>query len=173
MTQRFNKRKFIEVLHYIINKTSSSAYSNVGKTVLYKLLYFNDFNFYERTETMMTGETYSKLPHGPAPRHFNAVINEMEKMGLIETRAVNYHGMEQMKYISLVKPEPSLLTRDEIANINDTLKKYGKMNAREIETHSHKDTPWAVAEDNQNLDYELVFYRTKEMAVREYPNDDY
>ena len=166
----FNKKKFIEVLHYVISKTENSA--NVGKTVLYKLLYFNDFNYYERTEAMMTGETYAKLTHGPAPCHFNTIVKEMETAGLIQINSVPYHGKDQFKYKSLIKPEPVLLSKEEITNINDTLKRYGKMNAKEIEMHSHKDTPWVLAEEKATLDYEFVFYRTKEMAVREYPDDN-
>jgi len=43
-----NLKKFKEVLLYILNKVGSK--SNVGETVIYKLLYFIDFNFYEKSE---------------------------------------------------------------------------------------------------------------------------
>jgi hypothetical protein len=64
--------KFKRVLHYVIHKTSSI--DNVGKTVLYKILYFTDFNYYEMFEEKLTGETYLKYPFGPAPRDFDAVL---------------------------------------------------------------------------------------------------
>ena len=41
-----NLKKFKEVLLYILEKVGSK--SNVGMTVLYKLLYFIDFDYYEK-----------------------------------------------------------------------------------------------------------------------------
>ena len=41
-----NLEKFKEVLLYILDKVGSKA--NIGETVVYKLLYFIDFNFYEK-----------------------------------------------------------------------------------------------------------------------------
>jgi len=41
-----NLEKFKEVLLYILNKVGSKP--NIGETVLYKLLYFIDFDFYEK-----------------------------------------------------------------------------------------------------------------------------
>ena len=41
-----NLGKFKEVLLYILNKVGSK--SNIGETVIYKLLYFIDFDFYEK-----------------------------------------------------------------------------------------------------------------------------
>ena len=38
----------------------SAAKSNVGMTVLYKLLYFIDFDYYEKFEEQLIGATYIK-----------------------------------------------------------------------------------------------------------------
>ena len=65
----FNNEKFKQVLHYIIHQCGSLE--NVGKTVLYKILYFTDFDYYELYEEKLTGESYRKLPLGPAPVHTN------------------------------------------------------------------------------------------------------
>ncbi len=64
----FNIEKFKQVLHYIIHQCGSLE--NVGKTVLFKILYFTDFDYYELYEEKLTGEPYRKLPLGPAPVHF-------------------------------------------------------------------------------------------------------
>lgn len=45
--------KLKAVLHYIIHRCG--AYENVGKIVLFKMLYFSDFDFYELTEKSITG----------------------------------------------------------------------------------------------------------------------
>ena len=59
-----------------------------------------------------------------------------------------------------------------LKHIDDTLGRYGSMNGSQIEALSHKDLPWMASADNTDLDYELVFYRSAEMSVREYCDDD-
>lgn len=50
------------VLLYILERCAGKP--NVGETVLYKLLYFSDFNYYELYEEHLTGANYRKLPFG-------------------------------------------------------------------------------------------------------------
>ena len=54
----FDKEKFKTVLSYVINRCENKA--NAGKTLICKLLYFSDFNYYEKYETSITHETYIK-----------------------------------------------------------------------------------------------------------------
>src|SRR3990170_1823251 len=58
-----NLQKFREVLLYILNKVG--AKENIGETVIYKLLYFMDFDFYEKYEEQLIGATYQKNKYGP------------------------------------------------------------------------------------------------------------
>ena len=66
-----NINKFKNVLLYILEHCAGKP--NVGETVLYKLLYFSDFNYYELYEAHLTGVKYRKLPFGPVPqiRYYN------------------------------------------------------------------------------------------------------
>ena len=54
-----NIEKFKEVFLYILKKVGSKP--NIGQTVLYKLLYFIDFNYYEKYEEQLIGATYIKI----------------------------------------------------------------------------------------------------------------
>src|SRR3990167_2670304 len=51
-----NLAKFKEVLLYVLSQVGGKP--NVGETVLYKLLYFIDFDFYEKFEEQLIGTTY-------------------------------------------------------------------------------------------------------------------
>ena len=64
-----NLDKMEQVLHYIIHEAGHLPH--VGKTVLFELLYFCDFDYYEMYEEHLTGEHYQKLVYGPAPVHFD------------------------------------------------------------------------------------------------------
>jgi uncharacterized phage-associated protein len=165
----FNSEKFKQVVHYFIQNTSSC--DNVGKKVLFKILYFNDFNFYELFEEKLTGEIYAKLEHGPAPRHFNDIIKELKEEGKIEERKGTYYDKPQTRYISLKRPDVSCLSANELEHLDSTICRYGEMNGSQIEALSHEDMPWKAATMKKNLDYELVFYRSPDMSIREYPDD--
>ena len=157
--------KFKQYLHYIIYKTSDI--SNVGKTVIYKILYFTDFNYYELYEKKLSGETYIKFPLGPAPNDFDLVINELKKEGLVTERLI-HDVYYQKKFTSTVKPDTSKFSESELEFIDENIGKYSGFNATQISEYSHRDTPYIVAEDFEELDYELVFYREPELSVREY-----
>jgi len=161
-----NIGKFKEVLLYILNKIGSKP--NIGETVIYKLLYFIDFNYYEKYEEQLIGATYIKNHHGPTPKEFKKVINEMIKKGEIMKVESNYFQYPQTKYLPLRKPDLTKLKATEIEVIDDVLNKLGDMNASQISEYSHNDVPWLTTEDREIIEYESVFYRTPQYSVREY-----
>jgi hypothetical protein len=70
-----NIEKFKQVLLYVLNKVGAKP--NVGQTVIYKLLYFIDFDYYEKYEKQLMGLTYMKNTFGPTPMEFKSVVDEM------------------------------------------------------------------------------------------------
>ena len=42
------------------------------------------------------------------------------------------------------------------------------MNASQVSAYSHGDMPWKSAKEQEDLDYEMVFYRDELYTVREY-----
>jgi transcriptional regulator with XRE-family HTH domain len=160
--------KFKQVLLYILSKVGGKP--NVGQTVLYKLLYFIDFDYYEKFEEQLMGARYMKNTHGPSPVIFAKIISQLEDEGKIETIKSKYYKYEQTKY--LVNPnepiELSSLSGEEIEHINWELGRLSDLTATQISALSHKDTPWLVAKEKEILDYEFVFYRPEETSVREY-----
>ncbi len=166
----FKNEKFKQTLHYIIHETGSLE--NVGKTVLFKLLYFTDFNFYEMYEKKLTGESYRKIERGPAPTHFDLAVRELKEDGIIREIKKKYKGFDQQKYISLEKPDISLLSAEELEFINKNLCIYGNFNASQISEYSHQDMPYSATKDKSIIDYNLVFYRDPLFSVREYDDSD-
>ncbi len=154
---------------YILNKVGSKP--NIGETVLYKILYFIDFNFYEKYEEQFIGATYIKNHFGPTPLEFAKIIKEMEGKDL-EKVSVKYFQYPQTKYIPLRKPYLTKLKANETAEIDAVLERLSDMNAAEISEYSHNDVPWLTTEDKQRIDYEAVFYRTFPYSVRSYSEEN-
>ncbi len=161
--------KFREVLLYILNKVGAKP--NVGQTVLYKLLYFMDFDYYELYEEQLLGARYQKNHFGPTPMEFAKIVQRMERAGDLTKVENKYYERAQTKYLPRRTPDLSILSGQELALINDVLMRLSDMNAREISEYSHGDVPWLATKDGDIIDYELAFYRTPPYAQRHYTDD--
>jgi len=162
--------KFRQVLLYILKKVGGKP--NVGMTVLYKLLYFMDFDYYEKYEDQLMGLVYLKNHRGPTPLLFENLIADMVKKGDVETIKSKFYQYPQTKYLvnPEVEPDLSVLNGKEQEHIDWELRRLSDMTATQLSDLSHKDVPWVSAENGKPLDYESVFYRTSETSVREYGN---
>jgi len=164
-----NLEKFKQVLLYILEKVGGKP--NVGMTVLYKLLYFIDFNYYEKYEEQLMGLTYIKNHHGPTPKEFIKVVEQMKQSGELEEIKSKYFTYDQKKFISVVHPDLSKLNGQELALIDEVLNRLSDKSAVELSDYSHHDTPWLTAEEGNVISYETVFYRDNDHSVREYADE--
>lgn len=158
-----NVNKFKQVLLYVISKVGNRP--NIGQTALYKLLYFIDFDFYEKNQKYLIGATYIKNTHGPSPVSFAKISKELEKDGLLVEVYSKYFGYDQKKYLITTEPSVSELSAPELKHIDDELERLASKSAKELSELSHIDTPWKVAKDKQVLNYRHVFYRPDETSV--------
>lgn len=165
-----NLQKFKEVLLYILNKVGSKP--NIGETVIYKLLYFIDFDFYEKYEEQLIGATYKKNQYGPTPIQFAKIVEQMVKKGEIEKVKSDYFSYPQTKYLPRVKPDLTKFKANEIEVIDDVLNRLSDMNGSQISAYSHSDVPWVTTGDGEVIEYESVFYRTLPYSVRAYAEEN-
>ncbi len=159
--------KFKQVLLYVLARIG--ARPNIGQTALYKILYFIDFDYYEKYEEQLIGAKYIKNTYGPSPVIFAKIVEELEKEDKIERVKTKFHNYGQVKYlVNSKKLEISSLSSKELEHINWEIHRLENMTAAQITELSHLDTPWAVAGDREELKYEHVFYRPQLTSVREY-----
>lgn len=172
---KFDKGKFKQLLLYILEKCGGRP--NVGETVLYKLLYFCDFNYYELYEKSLTGMKYKRMQYGPIPDQtlFNPIIQEMRKSGMIERVSRPYvNDTIQTRYLNFTGADLSVFGPDvdNVRNVADSvIERLSGMSARQIEDHSHRDYPWQAHKDNEDIDYNSVFGRSGEFANRDYETE--
>jgi transcriptional regulator with XRE-family HTH domain len=164
-----NMAKFKEVLLYIFNQVGSK--SNMGEEVIYKLLYFIDFDFYEKYEEQLIGATYIKNKYGPMPIEFKEVLANMIKEKEIEKIKSRFYEYPLTKYLPLRKPDLTKLKANEVEMIDYVLKKLSDYNTKQIRDYSHNDVPWLIAKDQGIIEYESVFYRAAPYSIREYNED--
>jgi transcriptional regulator with XRE-family HTH domain len=158
--------KFKNVLLYILERCAGKP--NVGETVLNKLLYFSDFNYYELYEEHLTGAKYRKLPFGPVPQKLDTILNKMIDAGQLQRVKTEYHGYPQTRYLPLIKADLTALKASEKEVIDRVIDQMSDWSASYISDYSHKDLPWEVTDEGKELSYELVFYRELPYSVRVY-----
>lgn len=160
---------FKNVLLYILEKCAGKP--NVGETVLYKLLFFCDFNHYELYEEHLTGASYRKLPFGPVPQHLDALIKQMIETGQLQRIKTDYYGLQQTRYLPLVKADLTSLKASEKEVIDKVVEQMSDWSASAISNYSHQDIPWLASKEGEEIDYELVFYREAPFSVRNYDKE--
>ena len=163
-TLQVNKLK--NVLLYMLERCAGKP--NVGEAVLYKLLYFSDFNYYELYEEHLTGAAYRKLPFGPVPQKFDTIILQMIDKGQLQRVKTEYRGYPQTRYLPLVKADLTKMKASEKEVIDNVIQQMSDWSATAISNYSHNDLPWEVTDEGKEISYELAFYREMPYSVRVY-----
>lgn len=166
---RLQINKFKNVLLYILERCAGKP--NVGETVLYKLLYFSDFNYYELYEEHLTGANYRKLPFGPVPQNLDTIIAQMIDLNQIQRIKTEYHGFLQTRYLPLEKADLTVLRASEKEVIDKVIEQMSDWSASAVSNYSHKDIPWMASKDGEEINYELAFYREPPFSVRNYEEE--
>jgi len=80
-----NTKKYKESILYLCSHLNNEVR---GKKKLAKLLYFVDFDLFEKLERSLTGDTYKAFPMGPFPETMERITTEMVGDGAltIETK---------------------------------------------------------------------------------------
>ena len=161
--------KFKETLLYILERVG--ARPNIGEAVVCKVLYFIDFDYYEKFEEQLIGAKYIKNHFGPTPVAFTEIVAQMEQDGELVRATKKYFQHDQKKYLPLRSADLSKFSAQEKELIDWEIERFKDFNAAKMCDYSHKDVPWLGAKDLQVIDYEAVFSRTDEFSVRKYEDD--
>ena len=162
---------FKKVFLYIINKLWDKA--NFWKVVAYKLLYFSEFNHYEKFGESIFNIEFIKRPMGPVPEPhtFKKILEEMKRDNQIEEIKTIFQKYEQHRFISKLKDIDFYSLLEDLKPgqtqvIDDVIERLWNMNATQISEYSHHDMPYKATEKIWNkIDKDLVFYRSSVYSV--------
>ncbi len=153
-----DKKKYQQVIIYFCHALNGEVR---GKKKLAKLLYFADFDFFEKMQTAITGDVYKALPMGPFPVSLEGVSADMHKKGLLNIQTIpersGYHPTEV--YCAITKPDTSVFSKEEVQMLHRVVTKYGHLNGKQLEDLTHQEAPYVGTASQQEIPYELAFYR--------------
>ena len=153
-----NRKKYQNAILYLCRKLGGEVR---GKKKLAKLLYFADFDLYEKIQKSITGDVYRALPMGPVPVALEEITVEMAKKKMLGIKRVEeregYNATEIYK--CLIEPDLSVFDEEEKKMLDRIVVKYGHLNGKQLEELSHAEAPYVGTELRKEIPYELAFYR--------------
>ena len=156
---------FRQVILYVLDRVEGKP--DVGEAVLHKLFYFIDFDYYEKFEENLMGETYVKNGYGPTSVNLTRILRCMEEEGTIQKTEQVYHNYIQNRYLNTGRSDTDLLRARDIEHIDQVLARFSGMSPAELSEYSHNDIPWKCARYGEPIPYETVFYRDDRYSVSE------
>jgi len=153
-----HRKKYQNAVLYFCQKLKGEVR---GKKKLAKLLYFADFDLYEKIQKSITGDVYRALPMGPVPVALEEITVEMAKKKMLGIKRVEeregYNATEIYK--CLIEPDLSVFDEEEKKMLDRIVVKYGHLNGKQLEELSHAEAPYVGTELRKEIPYELAFYR--------------
>lgn len=134
----------------------------LGKLKLMKLLYFLDFDFFEKYGSSVTGDEYLRFENGPVPRMAEKVLKAMNGHDIKITRRKIAKGYNDQQLIEPLKDfNISVFSKEEILMFEEIADKWEKFSGTEMKNASHGEAPWIATKPNEVIDYNLAYYRNK------------
>ena len=154
-----SKNKYQNIILYLCQELGGEIR---GKKKLAKLLYFADFDFFEKFQKSITGDTYKAFPKGPLPSALDSVILDMSKKKSLQTESIREWGKDYAPtevYKCVAKPDMSVFDKDEKRMLDRIVKRYGNLNGEQLAELSHAEAPYTATEPYKEIPYEFTYYR--------------
>jgi len=153
-----NKEKYENAILYFLETVNNS---HLGKVKLMKLVYYLDFDHFEKYGASVTGDIYRNKAAGPVPDNADAILQEMKEKGLIDIRAEQIIDFIKYKYRPLVSCNPGVFKPSEAQMLHEVAQKWEHHSRAEIVEASHGEAPWIATRASEPIPYALAYYRGK------------
>ena len=161
---RINQKKYKNAVLFFAKKIQNGT---LGKLKLMKLLYYLDFDFFEKYGRPVTGDEYLRFENGPVPRMGEKILKEMNGKEIKITKRKVAEGYNDQQHIeALADFDVNVFEKEELLMLEEIASKWEKFTGSEMKNASHGEAPWIATKPDDVIDYNLALYRNKygEMA---------
>ena len=156
---KINEEKYKNVILFFANKIKNGT---LGKLKIMKLLYFLDFDFFEKYGKSITGDEYLRFENGPVPRMAEKLIKSMVGKEIKISKVRIGDGYNDQQLIEPTKNfDMSSFSKEELLMMEEVADKWEKLSGVEMKNASHGEAPWIATKPNEVIDYNLSYYRNK------------
>ena len=154
-----NEKKYRNTILFFANKIKNGT---LGKLKMMKLLYYLDFDFFEKYGKSVTGDLYLRWENGPVPKMAEKLIIKMTDIDIkIMKRKIGFGYNDQQHIEALKDFNFKLFTKEELIMMEEVANKWILFSGTEMKSASHGEAPWIATKPNEVIDYNLVYYRNK------------
>lgn len=161
---KINEKKYKNAIIFFAKKIQNGT---LGKLKLMKLLYYLDFDHFEKYGESVTRDEYLRFENGPVPRMAEKLIKQMNGKEIKIIRRKIREGMNDQMHIEAVTDfNLNVFTKEELVMLEEVATKWDKFTGTEMKMATHGEAPWISTKPNEVIDYNLAYYRNKygEMA---------
>lgn len=151
-----DKEKYREVILRFVHKANNE---HLGLTKLHKLLYYVDFDHFERHLKPITGDTYIKQPYGPVPQNARAMLTDMQQRGQITVTNKQVINFTRQAFTAIGGLETAHLSAAEIATVDKVIQRWATQTTNQIVAATHGEAPWRSVEFWEVIPYETALDR--------------
>ncbi len=159
-----HRKKYEQAVLYLGKKLGGEIR---GKKKLAKLLYFADFDFYEKYQRSITGDVYRAFPKGPLPVRLGDMIDGLVAKKELEVHTVKEWGEEYAPtevYRVVSASGADVLDEQERQMLDRIVKRYGALNGEQLAELSHAEAPYTAALPYEEVPFEFTYYRGTDFA---------
>jgi len=156
---RVNEKKYKNAVLFFANRIQNGT---LGKLKMMKLLYFLDFDFFEKYGKPVTGDEYLRFDNGPVPRLAEKILKGMNGKEIKISNKKVADGLRDQQHIEALCPyDMNIFSREELMMLEEIAGKWEKFSGTEMKNASHGEAPWIATEPDGIIDYNLAYYRNK------------
>lgn len=156
---KINEKKYKNIVLFFANKIKNGT---LGKLKLMKLLYFLDFDFFEKYGQSVSKDEYLRFENGPVPRMAEKILKQMDGKEIKISKIKIGFGYNDKQHIEPLKDfDINLFSKEELMMLEEIADKWERFSGSEMKTASHGEAPWIATEPNKVIDYNLAYYRNK------------
>jgi len=156
---KINEKKYKNAILFFAKKIQNGT---LGKLKMMKLLYYLDFDFFEKYGRSVTGDEYLRFENGPVPRMAEKILKQMSGNEIKITSRKMPKGYNDQQHIEpLVDFNPEFFSKEEILMMEEIADKWEKFTGAEMKSASHGEAPWIATKPDNIIDYNLAYYRNK------------
>ena len=151
ITFDFKPEKFLNAVAYFGQRCPGFT-----KKKVCKLLYYADKEHLLSYGSLITGDTYYRLPHGPIPTKGLDLLRGSGSKASLAIRDLYFevHGIAvRVKADADIKA----FSKAELRTLEKVCSRYGPLSADYLEKLSHKEPTWMKTKPKQRIDFELFF----------------
>jgi len=157
MATKVNHAKYRNAILFFAHRIQNGT---LGKLKLMKLLYYFDFDFFEKYGHSVTGDEYLRFENGPVPRMAEKILKQMDGKDIkISKKKVANGYKDQMHIEALTAFDISVFEKEEILLLEELASKWERFSGVEMKNATHGEAPWIATAPDEVIDYNLAFYR--------------